>query len=113
MTKESVDSVKNALSIGENKYNDYVSTRIIKCEVPIYEKIKKNNLSLFHKKNKVSTSKDKMKAVSLKEERNLMWMKYLNTNITTMPPLFRNMELSGKLASQISWIVFETMVHQR
>ena len=113
MTKESVDSVKNALSIGENKYNDYVSTRIIKCEVPIYEKIKKNNLSLFRKKNKVSTSKDKMKAVALKEERNLMWMKYLNTNITTMPPLFRNMELSGKLASQISWIVFKTMVHQR
>ena len=55
MTKESVDSVKNALSIGENKYNDYFSVRIIKCEVPIYEKIKKNNLSLFRKKNKVST----------------------------------------------------------
>ena len=30
MAKESVDSVNNALSIGENQYNDYVSVRIIK-----------------------------------------------------------------------------------
>ena len=66
MAKESVDSVKNVLSIRENRYNDYVSARIIKCEVPIYEKIK-NNLSLFCQKNKVFTSKGNMKAVSLKE----------------------------------------------
>ena len=71
MAQESVDSVKNALSIGEYKYNDYVSARIIKSEVLICEKIKKNNLSLFHEKNKVSTSKGKMKAVSLIEDRNL------------------------------------------
>ena len=67
MAKESVNSVKSVLSIGENQYNDCVSTQIIKCEVPIYEKIKKNNLSVFREKNKVSTSKGKMKAVSLKE----------------------------------------------
>ena len=40
MVKESADSVKNALSVGENQYNDYVSARIIKCEVPIYKKLK-------------------------------------------------------------------------
>ena len=57
----------------ENDFvNDYVLARIIKCEVPMYEKIKKNNHSLFHKKKKkISTSKGKMKAVSLKQERNL------------------------------------------
>ena len=71
MAKESVDFVKNALSIRENQYDDYISARIMKCEVPIYKKIKKNNLSLFREKSKVSPSKGKMKAVSLKEERNL------------------------------------------
>ena len=71
MAKESANSVKNALSIRENQYNDYVSARIIKCEVPIFEKIKKNNLSLLREKNKVSPSKGKMKAASLKEEQNL------------------------------------------
>ena len=50
MSKKPVDSVKNAISIRENQYNDYVSARIIKCEVPIYEKIKKNNLSLFRER---------------------------------------------------------------
>ena len=52
MAKESVDSNKNALSIGEDQYNDYISARIIKCKVPIYKKIKKNNLSLFCEKTK-------------------------------------------------------------
>ena len=50
MSKKPADSVKNAISIRENQYNDYVSARIIKCEVPIYEKIKKNNLSLFRER---------------------------------------------------------------
>ena len=71
MAKESVDSFKNAFSIGENQYNDYVSAGIIKCQVPIYGIIKKNNLSLFCEKNRVFSSKDNMKAVSLKEEQNL------------------------------------------
>ena len=71
MGKESVESLKNALSIGENQYNDYVSAGIIKCQVPIYRIIKKNNLSLFCEKNKVFSSKDNVKAVSLKEEQNL------------------------------------------
>ena len=70
MAEESVDSIKNALSIGEDQYNDSISARIIKCKVPIYKKIKKNNLSLFCEKNKVPASKGKIKAVSLKEERN-------------------------------------------
>ena len=38
MAKESVDSVKKVLSIGENQYNDYVSARIIKCKVLIFLK---------------------------------------------------------------------------
>ena len=50
MSKKPADSVKNAISIRENQYNDYVSARIIKCEVPISEKIKKNNLSLFRER---------------------------------------------------------------
>ena len=54
MAKESIDFVKNSLS-----------TQIIKCEVLFYQKIKKNNLS------KVYRSKDKIKAISLKEEQNL------------------------------------------
>ena len=71
MAKESVNSIKNALSIGENQCNDYVSEQIIKCEVPIYEKIKKNNLSLLREKSKVFKSEGKMQAVSLKAKRNL------------------------------------------
>ena len=71
MANESVDSIKNALSIRENHCNDYVLAGIMKCKVPIYEKINKNNLSLFREKNKVSTSKGKMKAVSLKKNWNL------------------------------------------
>ena len=50
MAKKPADSVKNAISIRENQYNDYVSARIIKCKVPISEKIKKNNLSLFRER---------------------------------------------------------------
>ena len=38
MAKESVDSVKKVLSIGENQYNDYISARIIKCKVLIFLK---------------------------------------------------------------------------
>ena len=38
MAKESVDSVKKVLSIGENQYNDYVSARIIKRKVLIFLK---------------------------------------------------------------------------
>ena len=47
MAKESVDSVKNTLFIGDNQYNDYVLAQIIKCEVSIYKKKKKNNLFFF------------------------------------------------------------------
>ena len=73
------------------------------------------------KKNKVSTSKD----ASLKGEWNFYALLFVTSQLRdcnmdelfkhehhNYPPLFRNMELSGKLASQISWIVFKAMVHQ-
>ena len=59
MAKESVDFVKNALSIRENQYDDYTSARIMKCEVPIYKKIKKNNLPCSVKKAKFPHQKVK------------------------------------------------------
>ena len=67
-----------------------------------------------------------MKAVSLKEEWNLRASLFVASQLRdcnmdeffkrehrNYPPQFRNMELSGKQASQISWIVFKAMFHQR
>ena len=71
MNEEAVDSVKRVKDLGERQFRQYVEKRLIKCEVPIHEKIEKNKLVLFRAKNKVCSSKGKMKAVSLKQEKNL------------------------------------------
>ena len=71
MNEEAVDSVKMAKDLGERQFRQYVEKRLIKCEVPIHEKIEKNKLVQFRAKNKVCSSKGKMKAVSLKQEKNL------------------------------------------
>ena len=71
MNEEAVDSVKRVKDLGERQFRQYVEKRLIKCEVPIHEKIEKNKLVLFRAKNKVCSSKGKMKAVSLKQEKYL------------------------------------------
>ena len=64
MNKTSLESEKNAKKIGENQYKDYVQKRLVKCEKSIHLTIPKNNLSLFRKKNKVST----LKVASLEDD---------------------------------------------
>ena len=44
---------------------------MINCKVPVYKKIQKNKLLFYREKNKVCSSKGKIKAVSLKQEKNL------------------------------------------
>ena len=46
MNEESVNSVKKANDLGNKQFEIYVQKRLIACEVPIYEKIQKNKLSL-------------------------------------------------------------------
>ena len=65
---EAATSVNSAYDTGKKEYEDYVRQRLIKCEVSIYDPIPKNKLPLFRAKNAVSTSKEKLKMVSLEED---------------------------------------------
>ena len=47
MNEEAVDSVKRAKDLGEKQFHQYVEKRLIKCEVPIHEKIEKTSLCYF------------------------------------------------------------------
>jgi len=71
MNEEATKSVNKAKNLGEEQYQQYVEERLIKCKVPVYKKIQKNKLLFYREKNKVCSSKRKMKAVSLKQEKNL------------------------------------------
>ena len=71
MNEEATKSVKKAKYLGEEQYQQYAVEILIKCKVPVYEKIQKNKLSMYREKNKVCSSKGKIKAVSLKQEKNL------------------------------------------
>ena len=71
MDDDAVASVRNAASIGKVQYDTFTLKRLTTCEVPIYEMIPRNKLTLFREKVKVCSSKTKMKATSLKEEKNL------------------------------------------
>ena len=68
MCQEAVQSVREAQRLGKEQYDQYVKERLVKGEVSLYDVIKRNNLPLLREKNKVSTSKGKLKMVSLKQE---------------------------------------------
>ena len=53
MNEEATKSVKKAKYLGEEQYQQYAVEILIKCKVPVYEKIQKNKLSWYREKNKV------------------------------------------------------------
>ena len=71
MADPSIKSVQNAKKIGEAQYQAYVRERLLTCKKSIYEVIPKNKLSLFRNKNAVKFSKEKLKVVSLQQDRKL------------------------------------------
>eukprot|EP00112_Aurelia_sp_Birch-Aquarium-sp1_P020427 Seg5269.1 transcript_id=Seg5269.1/GoldUCD/mRNA.D3Y31 product="hypothetical protein" protein_id=Seg5269.1/GoldUCD/D3Y31 len=68
MSEAAATSVKIAYDTGKKQYKDFVHTRLRTCEVSIHTSIPKNKLPLFRAKNAVSTSKEKLKMVSLKQD---------------------------------------------
>ena len=68
MSQEAMQSVREAQRLGKEQYDRYVKERLIMRQVSLYSAIKRNSLPLFREKNKVSTSKGKLRMVSLKEE---------------------------------------------
>ena len=68
MSEAAATSVRIAYDTGKKQYDDFVQTRLRTCEVSIHTSIPKNKLPLFRAKNAVSTSKERLKMVSLKQD---------------------------------------------
>ena len=85
MADPSIKSVLNAKKMGEVQYQPYVTERLLTCKKSIYEVIPKKQ-TVFRNKNAVKFSKDKLKVVSLQQDRKLyaslfvriIHQKYLN-----------------------------------
>ena len=46
MDEKAVVSVKKAKAFGKKQNQEYIEERLVKCKIPIYERIKLNKLSL-------------------------------------------------------------------
>lgn len=68
MNESAAQSVRTALNIGQQQYEDYVQNRLIRCKHSIYAPISRSKLALFREKIAVTTSKAKLKAISLKQD---------------------------------------------
>lgn len=78
MSQEAMKSVRKAQRLGKEQYDRYVEERLITGQVSLYSVIKSNNLPLFREKNKVSTSKGRLRIVSLKQESKLYASLYVH-----------------------------------
>ena len=68
MNDTAATSVKAAYDTGKKQYDNFVYKRLVSCEVPIRNLIPKNKFALFRAKSAVSTSKERLKVVSLKRD---------------------------------------------
>ena len=73
----SIKSEQNAKKIREVQYQVYVTERLLTCKKSIFEVIPKNKLSLFYNKYAVKFSKDKLKVLSLQQDRKLYGSLYV------------------------------------
>lgn len=77
MNADVINTVRNALSIGQAQYKQFVNERFEKRKKPITEAITKNKLPLFKAQPQKKTSKDKQKLVELKSDCSLFSRLYI------------------------------------
>ncbi len=68
MNQVAMQSVREACRLGKEQCDRYVYDRLVTRKVSLYSVMKKNNLPLFREKNKMSTSKGKLRTVSSNQE---------------------------------------------
>ena len=71
LSDDTTGSIKMAKEIGKRQYDLFVEQGLISRSASLYSNIKKNNLSLFRRKNSIVTSKSKKKIVNLTSDRQL------------------------------------------
>ena len=71
-------AVQDAKATGKAQYDAYRNERLATCRKSIYDVIPQNNLALFWNKNSIKTMKEKMKVVSLQQERKLYASLYVS-----------------------------------
>ena len=59
MNEEATKSVKKAKYLGEEQYQQYAVERLIKCKVPVYEKIQKNSFYCIKKRTNFDHRKER------------------------------------------------------
>ncbi len=62
----------------QKQYDAYKNERLATCRKSIYDVIPRNNLALFWSKNSIKTTKEKIKVVSLQQERKLYASLYVS-----------------------------------
>ena len=78
MNEAAIQLLKNVSSIGQQQYEMYKCERLIQGKVSIFSTISQNKLPLFRAKNRVTTSKDKLKMAALKENCKLFSSLYVS-----------------------------------
>ena len=91
MNEAAIQSVKNASSIGQQQYEIYKCERLIQGKVSILSTISQNKLPLFRAKNRVTTSKDKLKMAALEENCKLFSSLYVSEREIFFPTFYHSL----------------------